>query len=330
MTSVPQISRKYLRVWTVKRKKIKMVLFPETQVLDVVGPVSVFEAADRNLPDPMGYEIGLVASVKGMVATSGCISFQAQEVFAQVDLNGVDTILVPGGGQGTPRAMLDRNLCEFIREADRRKIRVASICTGSFILAEAGILNGRKCTTHWSDIEKMRTLFPGVTVLEDVIYHNEDHIWTSAGVTTGIDMALAMLSKDYSSYVSMEVARDLILYMARPGQHDQISDLVTDQDSNERLMQQLVLDMHAAPNKDYSVDQMADRCHMSVRTFTRKFKESFEKTPAAMIREIRVERAGFYMESENLDLKKIAQLVGFSSVDVMRQAMKSTHRNKLQ
>lgn len=224
--------------------------------------------------------------------------------------------------------MLDIRLLKFIREANARRIRIASICTGSFILAEAGILNGRQCTTHWSDIDRLRALYPKVSVLENVIFHTEDHIWTSAGVTTGIDMALAMLANDFSQSVSLEVARDLILYMARPGQQHQISDLVTNHISNDRLLEELMLDMNALPSKDYSVESMAERCHMSVRSFTRKFKDTFAKTPAMMIREIRVERANFYIETENLDLKKVAQLVGFSSVDVMRQAMKSISRKK--
>lgn len=310
------------------RKKIKVALFPNIQVLDVAGPVSVFEAANRNLPDLLKYEIELIAEDGGLVATNGCISLQAQSAFADVDLKDVDTIVVPGGSRGTPRAMLDVGLRRLIVEADRQNIRIASICTGAFILAEAGILEGRKCTTHWSEIRKFRSMFPAITVLENVIYHNEDHIWTSAGVATGIDMALAMVSEDHSRSVSLDVARDLVLYMARSGNQDQISEFVMNQGSGERRLEELVLEMKASPNGNYNIDHMAEQCNMSVRSFTRKFKETYGKTPAAMVREIRVARAEFYIKTARLDKSKIAQVAGFSSADVMRQAIKSVHRDR--
>lgn len=311
-----------------ERKRIKVILFPDTQVLDVVGPVSVFEAADRNLPDTLGYDIELVAAEVGLVATSGCISLQAKEAFIDVNLTDVDTILIPGGSRGTPRAMLDVNLRQLIRSADKQKIRIASICTGSFILAEAGILDGRRCTTHWSDMKKFNTLFPSIPVLKDVIYHTEDHVWTSAGVTTGIDMALAMVSEDHSRSVSLDVARDLVLYMVRSGGQAQISDFVINQSPNDRCLEDLVLEMKTSPNGNYDVTCMAERCNMSVRTFTRKFKNNYGKTPAAMVRELRVARAELHIRNSGLDQKKIAQLAGFSSVDVMRQAIKSVHRDR--
>jgi len=311
-----------------RKKKVKVVLFPETQVLDVVGPIAVFEAADRNLPDTLGYDIELIASKLGLVATSGCLSLQAHKTFGDVDLTDVDTILVPGGSKGTPRAMLDVGLRRLITAADQQNIRIASICTGAFILAEAGILEGRQCATHWSEMKKFRNLFPSITLLKNVIYHHEDHIWTSAGVATGIDMALAMVTDDYAKSVSMDAARDLVLYMARKANQNQFSEFVVNQLSSERCLEDLVIGIKTSPSGNYDVARMAEQCNMSVRTFTRKFKDSFGQTPSAMVREIRVAHAELLAKSTRLDQSKIAQLSGFSSVDVMRQAMKSVHRDR--
>ena len=304
-------------------------MFPKSQVLDIAGPVSVFEAANAVLDKSIGYDVKLVSSSKTSMPTSGCISMDVHETYSSIEFSGLDTILVPGGSKGTPDAMRDTELREFIQEADRRRIRIASICTGSFILAESGILDGRKCTTHWSDLERFRKLFPHIEVLSDVIFHNEDHIWTSAGVSTGIDMSLEILARDFGNHTAKKVAQNLILYMARPGYVEQISDFISDLPSVQEKMQDLLVYIKTTPNLDHSVPSMAARCNMSTRNFTRKFKNNYGKSPAAMVREVRVERAEFYMEKTEYTLKRIANLAGFSSVDVMRHAIYAVRRDKI-
>ena len=311
-----------------KRKKIKVILFPDMQVLDVVGPVAVFEAADRALPNGLGYDIEFIAAKVGLTTTSGCISLQSHKAFADIDLADVDTILVPGGSKGTPKAMGDIGLRRIISQANSRGVRIASVCTGSFILAEAGILEGRKCTTHWSEIQRFVTMFPKIKVLKDVVYHTEGHIWTSAGVATGMDMTLAMLSEDHGQSFALEIARDLVLYIARCGDVGQISEFVANQSSIDEKINALIIKIKTSPNGRYDITTMAEQCNMSPRNFSRKFKDIYGKTPAAMVREIRVARAEFHMKDERIDLKRIAQMTGFSSADVMQQAVKAVRQNR--
>lgn len=309
-----------------KRQSLVVVLFPDTQVLDIAGPVSVFEGANTVLPKSMGYDIKLVASFAEWVQTSGCIAIKPHDYIQSISVEDVDTLIVPGGSKGTPQAMKDFCLRKLLSAADSRGVRIASICTGAFILANAGVLDGRKCTTHWAEMAYFRRLFPGIEVLTDVIFHNEDHVWTSAGVTTGIDMSLAMVARDFGQRVAQKVARNLILYMARPGHLPQISEFIGAVPSIDGKLEELVLDIKTKPAANHQVTHMAERCNMSVRSFTRRFKHIYGQTPAAMVREVRVARAEFYMQTTAYSQKRIANLVGFSSPDVMRQAINSVRR----
>ncbi|MEP3035397.1 MAG: DJ-1/PfpI family protein, partial [Pseudoruegeria sp.] len=281
--------------------------------------------ANRALPENLGYDISVVATRAGSQQTSGCIAIQAQESISQVDLSGVDLLVVPGGNPGTQQAMKDRALLDLIRRAHDRGITIASICTGAFVLAASGILEGRSCTTHWSGIDLFRSRFPEVRVQKDVIYHCEDNIWTSAGVSTGIDMSIALVTQDYGSLIANHAARNLVLFAARPPKQKQISDLLSISASPRQKLQELVLYINTQPNSDHSVSSMAERCHMSPRNFTRKFKEEFDMPPAAMVRKIRLARARYLLEHTNHNVKCVAKLSGFSSVNVMRQCLNVVH-----
>ncbi|WP_281173395.1 GlxA family transcriptional regulator [Leisingera methylohalidivorans] len=310
-----------------ERRKIKVVMFPDSQVLDISGPVTVFEGANKLLPPALGYDVSLISPGGGPVATNGCIAIQAHGSVESEDLEGVDTLLIPGGSKGTPQAMRDPALRRLVRRANDKQIRLMSICTGAFVLAEAGILDNRQCTTHWAEIGNFRRLFPGVTVLTDVIYHTEDNIWTSAGVATGIDMALAIVAEDFGQDISQQVARNLVLYMARPGHLEQISEFLRNVPTQEEKFNELVMYIRTNPAANHDVNRMAERCNMSTRSFTRKFKTALGKTPAAMVREIRAARAEFYMKNTDYNQKRIAALAGFSSVDVMRHCMKAVQKD---
>ena len=298
------------------RKKVKVVLFPGCQVLDITGPISVLESANRALPENLGYDISIVAAQADCQQTSGCISIKAQEALSEVDLDGVDLLVVPGGNPGTQQAMKDLALLNLIRCAHDRGITIASICTGAFILAASGILVGRNCTTHWSEIDHFRNSFPEIGVHNDVIYHCDGKIWTSAGVSTGIDMSIALVAQDYGTMIANHVARNLVLFAARPPKQKQISDLLCIAASPRQKLQELVLYVNTLPNSDHSVSSMAERCNMSPRNFTRKFKDEFDMPPAAMVRKIRLARARYLMEHTNYNVKCVAKLSGFSSVNV--------------
>jgi transcriptional regulator GlxA family with amidase domain len=285
-----------------ERRKLKVVLYPNTQVLDIAGPVSVFEGADRLLPEGEGYEVSLVATGDAPVATSGCIAIAPHGRIAAEDLDGVDTLLIPGGSRGTPQAMRDRGLMDLVRRAAEQGVRIASVCTGAFILAKAGVLGDRACTTHWAEIGNFQRQFPHVPVLRDVIYHCEGGIWTSAGVATGIDMALAIVAEDYGQEISQQVARDLVLYLARPGDQAQISEFLRDAPPVDEKLSALVRQIRSNPAASLDVAAMAERCNMSPRSFTRHFKRCFGQTPAAMVREVRAARAEFYMANTRYNL----------------------------
>jgi len=306
------------------KKTVKIVLFPGCQILDISGPIAVLEGANRVLPENLGYDLSVVAEQAGVQQTSGCLKIEADAAFDEVDLDQTDLLIVPGGWPGTEDAMKDRALLALIRGARDKRVAIASICTGAFVLAAAGVLEGHSCTTHWSDVDKFQKMFPDVSMITDVIFHRDAGIWTSAGVSTGIDMTLAMVAHDFGLSLSNQVAKNLVLFAARPAQQKQVSDLLKANSSTAQRLHDLVLYVNTHPNLTHTVPSMSEHCSMSPRNFTRRFKEEFDMSPAAMVRNIRIARARYLLENSNYSAKNVAKLAGFASVSVMRQSLNAT------
>lgn len=301
------------------KKQVLVVAFPGCQILDIAGPVSVLEGANRVLPGPMGYAVSIVGSERSATPTSGCITIEAEGALDEDMLSDVDMLIIPGGKPGTQRAMRNKELIAFIQAADRLGKTIVSICTGSFLLGQAGLLKNRRCTTHWGDLDAFKALFPDARLCEDSIYTQDGNIWTSAGVTTGIDLTLAIVEQDFSASISQQIACNLVLMAARPANHRQNSELLNIPAGLRQSLKDVLLYVRANPQEDHCLNSLAERANMSVRNFSRRFQCEFGMSPAQMIRKIRSDRARELFQTTDYSAKQVARFAGFASVNSMRR-----------
>jgi transcriptional regulator GlxA family with amidase domain len=256
------------------------------------------------------YEVRLLSETGGSIRASIGMSV-ATEPFDDTDF---DTLIV-GGGTEPPTP----GLIEFMWQALGRYRRVAAICTGAFILAEAGLLDGRRATTHWRQARDLQARFPKVKVEEDRIFIVDGPVWTSAGMTSGIDLALAMVEKDLSADVARAVARELVVYHRRAGGQSQFSALLELEPKSDRIQSALA---YAKRNLDkpLSVGQLAEAAHLSPRQFSRAFRTETGQSPAKAVENLRVEAARLMMEQSRHPIDVIALQTGFADRDRMRRA----------
>jgi transcriptional regulator GlxA family with amidase domain len=231
----------------------------------------------------------------------------------------IDTLVVPGG-RGVRAAAADERLISWLRLAAKRSRRTASVCTGAFLLARAGILEGRKATTHWTACGALGRTYPTIDVDPDPIFIRDGNVYTSAGVTAGIDLALALVEDDLGADTALEVARSLVLFIRRPGGQAQFSRGLAGQSASRpgiRQLQSWILDNL---DHDLSVAALAERAFMSQRNFARVFTAEVGVTPAAYIEGVRLERARVLLETTDRQLEEIAQQCGFGTVETLRRA----------
>jgi transcriptional regulator GlxA family with amidase domain len=276
----------------------------------------VFSAAEPFAPG--SYDVTVVAPVTDPLPT-GC----GYAITPAGDLSSaggpIDTLVVAGGA-GTRQAMADDALVPWIAEAATRSRRVTSVCTGAFLLARAGLLDGRRATTHWAWCGELRRHFPAVEVLDDPIFVADGPVRTSAGVTAGMDLALALVEEDHGPQLALDVARQLVLFAKRPGGQSQFSAQLAAQPAERdslRELQAWVLDHLDA---DLTVPALAERAHMSPRHFARAFKAETGLTPAAYVEAVRVERARQALESSPEPVEALARRCGFGTPETMRRA----------
>ena len=298
------------------RRRIVIVAFDGVQPLDAVGPAEVFTAAD-NLQRPTGYSVELVSESGGEVGTISGLGLTTGR--AASTRGPIDTLIVAGGG-GVEDARSDDRLVAWIRRAASRTRRVSSVCTGAFLLAEAGLLDGRDATTHWSGTQKLAREFPSVRVLGDRIFVQDGHVWTSAGVTAGMDLALALVEEDLGRETALEVARWLVLYSKRPGGQAQFSASLELQRAVAEPLREVQDWIGENLDRDLAVDSLAERAGMSVRGFARAFRRETGVTPAAYVEGLRVERARLALESTEAPVETIARSCGFGTPETMRRA----------
>ena len=308
-------------------RRVLVLAFPDFQLLDVSGPWEVFGRSTRYLREHAqrgGYTLELVASRRGSLRSSSGLELAVQRTTGELR-GAIDTLIV-AGGVGTGRALADLGLVAFVRHAAARARRVASVCTGAFLLAEAGLLDGRRATTHWNACARLARRYPQVEVDPDPIFVRDGRFWTSAGVTAGMDLALALVEQDHGREVALGVARELVLFLKRPGGQAQFSAQLKAQLAERGALRDLQAWMADHPGADFSVEALARRVAMSPRHFARVFKQETGATPARAALAARVEAARRRLEDGGDALEGVASACGFGSAEVMRRAFLRTLR----
>jgi transcriptional regulator GlxA family with amidase domain len=310
-------------------RRVVMVAYPGAQILDVTGPLEVFARtarwlqAERHHPEP-AYAVEVVAPSRGLVRASSGLRLLADRALADVR-GSIDTLIV-AGGIGVPAVVENSRVIDWLRRTAPRARRVASVCTGAFLLAEAGLLDGRRATTHWSACRLLAQRYPKIAVDPDPIFVRDGRVYTSAGVTAGMDLALAMVEADHGVDVALAVARALVMFLKRPGGQSQFSVALMSQTENHaplRDLQRFILDH---PGGDLSVPALARRVAMSPRHFSRVFGRNVGMTPARFVEQVRIETARRRLEESPAGVDVIAETCGFPSAEIMRRAFVRTVR----
>lgn len=291
-------------------KRIGLVIFPGFQVLDLVA-CTVFESANAALPQPM-YDVRLLSEFGGQVTSSAGVRVDSDRFDDAV----YDTVIVAGAMEITRSS---DGLLRFMRSASTRARRTASICTGAYILAESGLLDGRRATTHWRDARDLQRLYPTIHVEEDKIFVIDGPIWSSAGMTACIDLCLAMVDHDCGIEVSRAVAKGLVVHHRRAGGQSQFSSLLDLQTRSERIQDALT---HAKNHLDQplQVEQLAEVAHLSPRQFSRAFRAETGQSPAKAIENLRVGAARALLEDARYSIDEVATKTGFADTERMRRA----------
>ena len=299
-------------------RRVVIVAFPGVQSLDVTGPTEVFAHADRLVGG--AYDVELVAAEAAPLRTSSGLRLVPERAIGACR-GPIDTLVV-AGGTGTADALRDERLIDWLRSAAPRSRRVTSVCTGAFLLARAGLLDGRRATTHWAFCAELARRHPEVHVEPDPIFVRDGHVATSAGVTAGIDLALALVEEDLGAGTALEVARWLVLFLKRPGGQSQFSAGLAAQAAEREPLRELQAWIAGNLHADLSVAALAERAFMSPRNFARAFRREVGMTPAAYVESVRVERARLALEGGDHPVDEIARSCGFGTVETMRRAFR--------
>ncbi len=292
---------------------IEFLLFPDFQLLDAAGPISTFEIGGRFQPG--AYTLRIVAAEPGAIASSSGVTMHAG-TFARADK--IDTLIV-AGGDGTRPAALDPRVIRHVRACAQKARRVASVCSGAYILAQAGLLDDKSATTHWSRTDDFARRFPRVNLQPDRIFVQCNNIWTSAGITAGIDLSLALVADDLGEDVARKVAQQLVVYRRRPGGQSQFSALLDIERPNGRFTD-LLDHIRANLAAPLNVEDLAARACMSERHFARAFHEETGMTPAKAVERLRAEAARAALESGARSVQSVARDTGFGDPERMRRA----------
>ena len=308
---------------TTEPRRVAIVAFPDVQVLDVTGPHEVFARTARWLcehgrrTDP-AYTTELLATTPGTLAASSGLRLVVDRTLRDVR-GSIDTLLV-AGGTGTRAAMQDQALLRWLRRMAPRVRRLGSVCTGSFILAEAGLLDGRHATTHWRSCAVLAQRYPQIRVDADPIFVRDGNVYTSAGVTAGMDLALALVEEDHGREVALHVARELVLFLRRPGGQSQFSAQLATQTADREPLRELQAWIADHLGDDLSVPALAARVAMSARNFARVFTREVRITPARFVENARVEAARRRLEESTHGVDAVAAQCGFGTAESMRRA----------
>ncbi len=303
-------------------RQIVMLTYPEAHILDVVGPIEILTGVKLFAPEDIEpYTVSIVAGEAGPLTTTCGVPIQAHYSFetARDTLAEIDTLIV-AGGHGTLDAIQDETLLSFVDWAAEKAERVVSICTGAMILAEVGLLDGRRATTHWFWCPTLAKNYPNVSVESDALFIRDDHIWTSAGVTAGMDLSLALIEDDWGHDIALQVARYNVMYMMRPGGQSQFSAELIAQQAEDSPMSDTLDYIRNHCDQPLTVTALAARACMSERSFARKFKDAVDMTPAQYVEISRLQAARVALEQSNDPVEIVALNAGFSNPERMRRA----------
>jgi transcriptional regulator GlxA family with amidase domain len=310
-------SRRKWHISLILRHKAKIMIgvliFPDFQLMDAAGPISVFDIARRyagsNVP------IRTIAARPGAVRSSSGVEMLAHKFGSPSAI----TTLIIAGGDGVEAAARDKCISRFVQAVAKRGVRVASVCSGTFVLAEAGLLDGRRATTHWNRTRQFLGTYPKVKLEPDQIFVRDGNVWSSAGITAGIDLALAMVAEDYGDAIVERTARQLVLYHRRSGGQSQFSSLLELKAPTGRFGPLLTWAREHLDAR-LTVDDLAERAGMSARHFTRAFIAETGTTPSKAIERLRIEVARARVQSSSETIERVAETAGFRDPERMRRA----------
>jgi len=303
--------------------RIAMLAFPDVQVLDVMGPLEVFSRASRWLCDngrrnTHAYRVEIIGPQRGPFLTSSGLRLYADHGIEDAGRD-IDTLLI-AGGPGVWEYRSNRPMLRWIRGQSGRVRRMASICTGAFLLAEAGLLKGKRATTHWHHCDRFVREFPDVKMEPDTIFVRDGSLYTSAGVTSGMDLALALVEADFGRDVALATARELVMFLKRPGGQTQFSAQLSVQLAAHEPLRELQAYITDHPDDDLSVERLARRVSMSPRNFARIFAREVGMTPARYVASVRLETARRLLEESSEPLERVSQRAGLGTSESMRRA----------
>jgi transcriptional regulator GlxA family with amidase domain len=303
-------------------RTIAILAFPGVQSLDVAGPLEVFAGAqaliDASGSAERGYEVLVLSRDGSPLRTSSGLEIVPHRDFAQTPVR-LDTLIV-AGGYGSHEASADPATIEWIQLASARARRTASVCTGAFLLASAGLLDGRRVTTHWAAAEELARLHPCVRVDPDPIFLRDGDVWTSAGVTAGMDLALALVEEDLDRAAALTIARHLVLFLRRPGNQAQFSATLASQEPVREPLRDVRRHIVENLAGELSVDALAGLAHMSPRHFARSFRAETGVTPARYVESVRLEAARRALEDGAQPVASVASACGFGTAETMRRS----------
>jgi transcriptional regulator GlxA family with amidase domain len=303
-------------------RQVAILAYPGVQSLDVTGPLEVFAGAHQLIAatgrSARGYEVTIASQDGAPLRSSSGLTLTPHSTVRDAP-GEIDTLIV-AGGSGCMDAAADRTLVEWISQASRRARRTVSVCTGAFLLARAGLLDGRRVTTHWAFAAELARLHPAVRVDPDPIYLRDGRIWTSAGVTAGMDLALALVEEDLDREAALAIARHLVLFLRRPGNQSQFSATLTAQQPRREPLRETLRFVLEHVTEDLSVEAMAARAHMSPRHFARAFHAETGVTPARYVERVRLEAARMRLEDTGESVAAVAAACGFGTAETMRRA----------
>lgn len=304
-----------------EQRIIAALAYPGLQLLDVVGPLETFNLAAQQLIDDgdrasPAYKVVIVAREKAAATSMSGISINASRSLAD-NLADVDTLLVPGALSGDESFFTDAEYIDFVQRAKQSVRRTCSVCSGALLLAAAGILDGKRATTHWMDADELKSSFPRVQVEANQIYIQDGDVYTSGGITAGIDLALSLIEQDHSRRLALKVAKRLLVFLKRPGDQLQFNTFIAAQSQPTRFARLLdwVTDNL---DQDLSVATLAARACMSERTFRRRFENEVGVPVKRYLTRARITKAQSLLETTSLPIVTIASRCGFGSADALR------------
>jgi transcriptional regulator GlxA family with amidase domain len=292
---------------------IGILVFPNFQLLDAAGPISVFEIAARLASQPPSIKV--MAAAPGPVRSSSGVEMLARGLKPS---GAISTLIVAGGG-GVDAAATCGTTLGFVRTLAKRGVRVASVCSGAYLLAQAGLLDGRRATTHWRRTRQFLSIFPAVKWEPDRIFVRDGNIWSSAGITAGIDLALALVAEDFGEAIAQQAARELVLYHRRSGGQSQFSSLL-ELKAPEGRFGPLLTWAREHLEAPLTVEDLAEQAGMSSRHFARAFIAETGTTPSKAVERLRIEVARQRVQSSSEAIERVAQTTGFRDPERMRRA----------